>query len=152
MITERSIYKTLENIQGITNFHEREAATSVGDIDYYEFGFDFSDMKYFGTQIQSPLFTLNRIILLFAYTLKKETTKSNILDAINQYNLERPLIKLSLRKVRGKQIQVTFSSDFIADDTLITERQIIPLINILAPSPADFVEFLSHKKISLTHA
>ncbi|NWD89915.1 hypothetical protein [Pseudomonas sp. K5002] len=150
-MNERNVYKVISSVEGVSNFHERETQSSAEDIVYYEFGFDFSDMKFFGTQITSPLFTLNRFNLLFRYTLKKETTKGNILEALNQYNLSRPLIKLVLTEMTGKKIEVKFSSDFISDDAMISGAQIVPIINIMAPSPGDFVTFLSKKKISLNH-
>ncbi|MGE8436657.1 MAG: hypothetical protein ACN6P2_08975 [Pseudomonas palmensis] len=148
---DRNIYNTISAMDGVSNFHERETPHSVEDITYYEFGFDFSDMRYIGSQITSPLFTLNRLNLLFRYTLKKDTTKANLLDAINKYNSERPLIKIALTEISGKKIEVTFSSDFIADDDKISASQMVPLVNIMAPSPEDFVRFLSQKKIILSH-
>ncbi|WP_460371003.1 hypothetical protein ACOYXF_05065 [Pseudomonas sp. Tul1A2] len=150
-MNERNLYNVISGIENVTNFHERETDRSAEDISYYEFGFDFAEMKFFGTQITSPLFTLNRFNLLFRYTLKKETTKGNILDALNEYNANRPLIKVTLMEITGKKFAIKFSSDFVSDDNVISEAQIVPLINILAPSPGDFVTFLSKKKISLSH-
>ncbi|WP_443693625.1 hypothetical protein [Pseudomonas sp.] len=150
-MNKQNLYNVISSIEGVTNFHERETDRSVDEITYHEFGFDFSEMKFFGTQITSPLFTLNRFNLLFRYTLKKETTKGNILDAINEYNSNRPLIKVILSEMTGKKFAIKFSSDFVNDDTAISDSQIVPLINILVPSPGDFVTFLSKKKISLSH-
>lgn len=147
---ERNIHKVLSEMEDISNLHTRDSSTPVDDITHHPFGFDFSNMKYFGSQVQSPLFTLNRLKLIFRYSLKKETTKVNILEAVNNYNSDIPLIKISLKKHSGKSIETEFSIDFLMDDSAITEEQLIPIINILAPCPSDFVKFLGEKKIYLT--
>jgi hypothetical protein len=148
-MTTSIIHKTLVNIEGISDFKERDTIFSE-DVNYYNFSFVFTGMTFVGSQISSPLFTLNRFSLPFRFTLKKDTTKANVLDAINQYNLERPLMKVFLTNMSGKKIELSFSADFINNDNDIKESQLLPLVNIMGPSPSDFVKYLNQKNISIS--
>lgn len=148
-MTTRTIYETLTKVEGVSDFEERNFS-SEDSINYFRFTFAFSSMKFMGKQIISPLFTLNQFNLPFRYTLKKDTTKAAILDAINEYNKIRPIMKLTLLEIKGKKIEVLFSSDFICEDSKINNDMLVPLVNIMAPSPVDFVDFLTQKKIFIS--
>lgn len=148
-MNEPKIYNTISQLEGVTNFHERQITNQTEDITHFDYAFEFSNYKFLGTQVKSSLFTLNRFNLLFRYILKKDTTRLNVLETINQYNAERPLLKVCLSNMSGKNVEVTFSSDFISDDDKIVADQLIPLINIVASSPGDFVQYLNKKKIFL---
>ncbi|GEM_PF-3847854 len=150
-MTERNIFNIIKKIEGVSNFDLRNSRSS-DDINYFDFAFEFSDYRYVGTQAISPLFTVNKISLTFRYTLKKETTKLKILEAINQYNIDRPILKVSLNELTTKTMEISFAADFINDDQKIDESQIIPIINIMASCPADFVGHLNRKKIILNHS
>ncbi|WP_406821527.1 hypothetical protein ACJA3S_08780 [Pseudomonas sp. KnCO4] len=148
MSTESNIYKLLQNTSDISNLHEIETK-NIEDSTYFDYSFNFSGMKFLGSQISNPLFTLNKMTVLFRYDLKKETTRAAILETLNTYNAERPLMNATLANYQGKKVTIAFSSDFICDDKAINERQIVPLINIMAPSPIDFVNYLEKKKIAI---
>lgn len=148
MTTESKIYKILQGIENVSNLHASETQTLEENV-YFDFNFSFSGMKFLGNQVTNQLFTLNKMTVLFRYELKKSTTRSNVLEAINNYNAERPLINATLGGLQGKKITIVFSSQFISDDEEISERMIIPLINIMAPSPLDFVNFLEKNKIAV---
>ncbi len=146
---ERKIYKAISKIEGVSEFVKRDDRL-IAELAFHEFNFEFAGMKFAGSQVESPLFTLNRLNLLFGYTLKKDTTKLNILEAINQYNINRPLLKITLTKLQGKKLNIVFSSDFIGNDNDISENQLEALVKILSPTPMDFGNYLNHKKILLS--
>lgn len=148
MNTDSNLYKLLQKNEEVSNLHEIEEKT-IEEISYFDFGFDFANMKFLGTQVTNPLFTLNKLTLVFVYNLKKETTRATIFDALNDYNGERPLTKATLSNYKGKKIKIIFSSEFISDDQAIDNRLVEPLINIMAPCAIDFVNFLERKKIAI---
>ena len=149
-MTERTIYKALKETEGVSDFEERGTYAQDDTITHFNFTFKFATMRFMGTQISSPLFTLNKFNLPFRYTLKKETTRAAILDTINNYNTSRPIMKLILLSIKGKKVEVLFSSDFICKDAQITSELLIPVVNIMAPSPSDFIDFLNEKKITIS--
>lgn len=150
VMTERTIYRALTDIEGVSEFEERNSYEQDGEIYHHNFTFKFSSMRFMGTQISSPLFTLNKFNLPFRYTLKKATTRAAILDAINDYNTSRPIMKITLLAIKGKNVEVLFSSDFICEDSQIKSEILIPVVNIMAPSPSDFIDFLNEKKITIS--
>lgn len=150
-MNDRNIHTTLVKIKDITNFHIRET-TDAEEINFYSFAFDFLDLKFYGSQIKSPLFTLNRFSLMFVFNLKKDVTKLAILEALNQYNLDTPLIKTELIRLRGKKLEINLSSDFINNDNEITQNQLEATINILSATPEDFGKHLTQRKIAFGQA
>ncbi|WP_342653503.1 hypothetical protein [Pseudomonas sp. F3-2] len=148
-MTTQNLFEVLEQVEDVTNFQVRESE-EMEDIVFYDFAFDFSDIKFVGRQIVSPLFTLNTFNLHFEYVLKKEATKLSILEAVNKYNADRPLLKVALAKYKGRKLELKFSSDFICDDAKIVQGQMEALVKIMAPTPNDFVRYLTQKKIFLT--
>lgn len=151
IMNDRNIQAILEKFENITNFHIR-TTSDADEINYYGFGFDFLDLKYAGSQIKSPLFTLNRFNLMFVFSLKKELTKLAVLEAINQYNVDTPLIKTELIKLRGKKLEINFSTDFINNDNEITLNQLEAVVNILSATPDDFGKHLNQRKIAFSQA
>ncbi|MCJ8176436.1 YbjN domain-containing protein [Pseudomonas viridiflava] len=150
-MTDRNIQTTLVKFEDITNFQVRRTA-DADQMNFYDFGFDFSELRYSGSQIKSPLFTLNRFSVMFVFFLKKEVTKLAILEAINQYNAETPLTKTELMRFRGKKLEVNFSIDFINNDEDITTNQLEAVVNIMSATPEDFGKHLLERKIAISQA
>lgn len=138
----------LESISGVSKI-EGPHKNERDEITYYEFGFEYAALNIRAHQVINPLFTLNKLLLPFRYNIKKETTKLNILEAINNYNIIRPLLKANLINRTSKTIEIHFSTEFINEDKNITKDQIYALINIITASPLDFTTQLDEKKINI---
>ena len=84
IMTDRNIQTTLVKFEDITNFQVRRTA-DADQMNFYDFGFDFSELRYSGSQIKSPLFTLNRFSVMFVFFLKKEVTRYEFRFVENGY-------------------------------------------------------------------
>ena len=147
----RKLHEVIGKVQGVTGLVEaaRREVENTQELSIYDFTFDFSLMKFQCTQIVSGLFTMNKMQVLFRYKIRKEVTRLSVLEAINDFNEARPLLKAVYGSNNGKNIDVVFSTDFIADDDAIIEKNIAPLISIMSSCPSGLMSFMKNKKISI---